>query len=206
MPLAAVSSATCRDSRCTRVIDTAVYAHLCDFLGRAPARAYSPRSICIHRSYGIKYTRHVHESDNCHSCSTDVSINRVRSFVLARALAPFFFSFIRLSRALLFIAIIPRYTLPSRPLVLLVFSHLVATSTKRGRNFAPDQGRAFLFSASLLFSTSLHSDRRRTDVYFSSPAVIRSLSYKQSEEFESRGPSLQVSPLWTTLLKLRALS
>lgn len=39
------------------------------------------RSICIHRSYGIKYTRHVHESDNCHSRSVDVSINRAASFL-----------------------------------------------------------------------------------------------------------------------------
>lgn len=51
------------------------------FSGPAASRR-TVRSICIHRSYGIKYTWHVHESDNCHSCSTDVSINRVRSFVL----------------------------------------------------------------------------------------------------------------------------
>lgn len=44
-----------------------------------------PRSICIHRSCGIKYTRHVHESDNCHSSYADVSINRSSSFLaLAR--------------------------------------------------------------------------------------------------------------------------
>lgn len=47
------------------------------------------RSICIHRSYGIKYTRHVHESDNCHSYSVDVSINRAHSVPrLSRAFSP----------------------------------------------------------------------------------------------------------------------
>lgn len=69
------------------VIDTTIYVRrrTYDFLCyiRSP---YAVRSICIHRSYGIKYIRHIHESDNCHSCSTDVSINRVRSFALARML------------------------------------------------------------------------------------------------------------------------
>lgn len=102
------------------------------FSGPAASRR-TVRSICIHRSYGIKYTWHVHESDNCHSCSTDVSINRVRSFVLpfvrvgslARSFVftpshffPFLFLCISLSfsalRAL-FIAIIPRYALASHP-------------------------------------------------------------------------------------------
>lgn len=71
-------------------------------VGPAVAPCCAVRSICIHRSYGIKYTRHVHESDNCHSCSTDVSINRVRSFALARPLRfarsfvrPFVRSFVR---------------------------------------------------------------------------------------------------------------
>lgn len=89
------------------------------------------RSICIHRSYGIKYTWHVHESDNCHSCSTDVSINRVRSFVLpfvrvgslARSylllhiFSPFYFCASLSFSALraLFIAIIPRYALAPHP-------------------------------------------------------------------------------------------
>lgn len=101
-----------------------------DFLGAAASRR-TVRSICIHRSYGIKYTWHVHESDNCHSCSTDVSINRVRSFALPIC------SFVRwLTRSYLlqhslsllfsisasfslpyalFIVIIPRYALTSHP-------------------------------------------------------------------------------------------
>lgn len=83
VPLVAVSSVVSRLS--IHVIDTTIYARRrsYDFL----RSRHAGRSICIHRSYGIKYTRHIHESDNCHSCSTDVSINRVRSFALHRASA-----------------------------------------------------------------------------------------------------------------------
>lgn len=56
------------------VIDISIYAEP-PMISSGPS-SWRSRSICIHRSYGIKYTRHVHESDNCHSSYADVSINR----------------------------------------------------------------------------------------------------------------------------------
>lgn len=108
------------------------------FSGRPHRAALSDRSVFI-GSYGIKYTWHVHESDNCHSCSTDVSINRVRSFalMLVRSLThslvftpshSLFFLFLISVLSLsppcaLFIAIIPRYAL-----ALLTYGALVTRS------------------------------------------------------------------------------
>ena len=46
--------------------------------GHLSRAAAGQRSICIHSSYGIKYTRHVHESDNCQSRSAERCLNQAR--------------------------------------------------------------------------------------------------------------------------------
>lgn len=74
---------------CLNTLSTSSQAvELCrNHLALAPA----DRSICIHRSYGIKYTRHVHESDICHG-HDDVSINgSTTSSLYSRAREPLYF-------------------------------------------------------------------------------------------------------------------
>lgn len=58
---------------------TVAYSSVSLFLGwffACAAGGRQWRSICIHRSYGIKYTRHVHESDNCQCRSKERCLNR----------------------------------------------------------------------------------------------------------------------------------
>lgn len=60
------------------VIDTTIPECTYDLLGPLIlCAAGRQRSICIHRSYGIKYTRHVHESDNCQSRSAERCLNQM---------------------------------------------------------------------------------------------------------------------------------